>query len=102
VSISTPVSCAMKPIIEKITSPANTLVPQLIKGTIIASLKQKINIKGRGIRGCSFLPEGRMALSCFYASTVSFINKKGVELFQIGRDKTIGQLPSSGLVYLFF
>jgi hypothetical protein len=42
VSISTPVSCAMKPIIEKITSPANTLVPQLIKGTIIASLKQKL------------------------------------------------------------
>jgi WD40 repeat protein len=51
-------------------------------------LKQKINIKGRNIRGCSFLPEGRMALSCFYSNTVSFINKEGVEVFQIGKDKT--------------
>ena len=51
-------------------------------------LKQKINIKGGYIRGCSFLPEGRMALSCFATATVSFINKEGVELFQIGKDKT--------------
>jgi hypothetical protein len=29
-----------------------------------------------------------MALSCCKANTVSFINKEGVELFQIGKDKT--------------
>ena len=29
-----------------------------------------------------------MALSCFYSNTASFINKEGVELFQIGKDKT--------------
>ena len=33
------------------------------------------------------LPEGRMALSCYKTSTVSFINKEGVELFQIVKKK---------------
>jgi protein involved in ribonucleotide reduction len=40
------------------------------------------------MRGCSFLPDGRMVFSCTSANTVSFINKEGVELFQIGKDKT--------------
>jgi hypothetical protein len=46
-----------------------------------------INIKGRSIRGCSFLPDSRIALSCYSTDTISFINKEGVELFQIDRDK---------------
>jgi hypothetical protein len=29
-----------------------------------------------------------MVLSCYITNTVTFINKKGVELFQIGKDKT--------------
>ena len=29
-----------------------------------------------------------MVLSCYKANTVSFINKEGVELFPIGKDKT--------------
>ena len=32
------------------------------------------------MRGCSFLPDGRMALSCVDTNTVRFINKEGVEL----------------------
>jgi hypothetical protein len=51
-------------------------------------LKQKINIKGNWMRGCSLLPDGKIVLSCFEANTLSFINKEGVELFQIGKDKT--------------
>jgi DNA-binding beta-propeller fold protein YncE len=47
-------------------------------------LKQKINIKGNTITGCSLLSDGRMVFSCFNTNTVSFINKEGVELFQIG------------------
>jgi DNA-binding beta-propeller fold protein YncE len=50
-------------------------------------LKQNINKKGSWIRGCSFLSDGRMVFSCTSANTVSFINKEGVELFQIGKDK---------------
>jgi hypothetical protein len=34
------------------------------------------------------VPDSRMALSCFSTNAVSFINKEGVELFQIGKDKT--------------
>jgi hypothetical protein len=52
------------------------------------NLKQKINTKGSRNRGCSLLPDGRMVLSCYSTDTVSFINKKGVEYFQIGEDKT--------------
>jgi len=29
-----------------------------------------------------------MVLSCYNSNTVSFINKEGIELFQIGKDKT--------------
>jgi hypothetical protein len=52
------------------------------------NLKQKINIKGYNIRGCSLLPDGRMVFSCNRSNTVRFINNEGVELFQIGEDKT--------------
>jgi hypothetical protein len=48
----------------------------------------KIKTEGKHIRGCSLLPDGRMVISCSDTNTVSFINKKGVELFQIGKDKT--------------
>jgi len=51
-------------------------------------LKQKIQIKGRDISGCSLLPDGRMVLSCYATNTVRFINKDGVKLFKIGKDKT--------------
>jgi hypothetical protein len=71
-----------------------------------------------------------MVFSCYSSDTVRYINKEGVELFQIGKNKTgsdtydtvyikdnnsvavavyfqltwvvIVQLPSSGLVYLYF
>ena len=52
------------------------------------TLKQKINIKGSGIRECSLLPDGTMVLSCYSSNTVTFINTNGVESFQIGKDKT--------------
>jgi hypothetical protein len=44
-------------------------------------LKQKINIKRSGMRGYSFLPDGRMVLSSWSTNTVTFINKDGEELF---------------------
>jgi protein involved in ribonucleotide reduction len=34
------------------------------------------------------IADGRMVLSCCNANTVNFINKDGVEIFQIGKDKT--------------
>jgi len=51
-------------------------------------LKQKIYMNGRNIRGCSLLPDGTMVLSCWGTNTISFINKEGVESFQISKDKT--------------
>jgi len=51
-------------------------------------LKQKISIKGRFITGCSLIPEGRMVFSDCDTDTVRFFNNDGVELFQIGKDKT--------------
>ena len=51
------------------------------------NLKQKINTKVTNIRGCSLLPGGKMLFSCFESSTVRFINKEGIKLFQIGKDK---------------
>ena len=64
------------------------LSPPMTVDCIELNLKQKINTKGRFIRGCSLLPDGRMVFSCNITNTVSFINKEGVELIQIGRDKT--------------
>jgi hypothetical protein len=45
------------------------------------NLKQRINIKGNKIRGCSLLPDSRMVLLCWGTNTISFINNEGVELF---------------------
>ena len=62
--------------------------PPISIENIELKLKQKINTKGRNIRGCSVLPDVRMVFSCISTNTVSFINKDGVDLFQIGKDKT--------------
>jgi hypothetical protein len=37
--------------------------------------------------GCSLFPDDRIVLSCYANDTVSFINKEGVELFQIDAHK---------------
>ena len=52
------------------------------------NLKQTINTKGKVLRGCSLLPEGKIVFSDYDTDTVSFINKDGVELFQKGEDDT--------------
>jgi len=54
------------------------LSPPVSIENIQLKLKQKINTKGRDIRGCSLLPDGRMVMSCYNTNTVSFINKEGV------------------------
>ena len=64
------------------------LSPPMSVQNIQLKLKQEINTKGIAIRGCSFLPDGRMVFSCGSSNTVRFISKDGVELFQIGKDKT--------------
>ena len=63
------------------------LSPPVAVENIQLNLKQKIKTKGRDIRGCTLLPDGRMVFSCYSSDTVRFINKEGVELFQIGKDK---------------
>ena len=55
---------------------------------ILLKLKQQIHIKGSKIRGCSLLPDGRMVFSCYRTNTINVISKEGVELFQIGKDRT--------------
>jgi protein involved in ribonucleotide reduction len=40
------------------------------------------------MRGCCLLTDGRMVFSSCNNNIVRFINKDGVELFQIGTDKT--------------
>ena len=62
--------------------------PPMSVDNIQLNLKQKINTKGTWMRGCCLLTDGRILLSSYYNSIVRFINKDGVELFQIGRDKT--------------
>ena len=64
------------------------LLPPMSVENIQLNLKQKMNTKGTCITGCSLLSNDRTVLSCSSTSTVSFINSEGVELFQIGRDKT--------------
>ena len=63
------------------------LSPPMSVENIQLNLKQKINTKGSSISGCSLLPDGRMVFSCYITDTVRFINKEGIELFQIGKDK---------------
>ena len=55
------------------------LSPPMSVENIQLNLKQKINIKGTNIRGCSLLPDGRMVFSCIGSRTVRFINKEGIE-----------------------
>ena len=62
--------------------------PPMSVDNIKLNLKQKINTKGTSMRGCCLLTDGRMVLSSYYDIIVRFINKDGVELFQICRDKT--------------
>jgi DNA-binding beta-propeller fold protein YncE len=64
------------------------LSPPMSVENIQLNLKQKINIKGTIIRGCSLLPDGKMVFSCYSSDTVRFINTEGIESFQIGKDKT--------------
>jgi DNA-binding beta-propeller fold protein YncE len=64
------------------------LSPPMSVENIQLNLKQKINIKGTNIRGCSLLPDGRMVFSCYRSRTVRFINKEGIESFQISKDNT--------------
>ena len=64
------------------------LSPPMSVENIQLKLRQKINIKGDRIRGCSLLPDDRMVFSCYNADIVRFMNKDGVELSQIGKDKT--------------
>jgi hypothetical protein len=62
--------------------------PPMSVDDIQLNLKQKINNKGTFMRGCCLLTDGRMVLSSWDNDIVRFINKDGVELFQIGKDKT--------------
>ena len=62
--------------------------PSMSVVNIQLNLKQKINIKGTDVRGCSLLPDGRMVFSCYSSNTVRFINKEGIESFQISTDKS--------------
>jgi DNA-binding beta-propeller fold protein YncE len=61
----------------------SALSPPVSVENIQLNLKQKINITG-----CSLLPDGRMVFSCYSSDIVRFINKEGIELFQIGKYKT--------------
>jgi DNA repair exonuclease SbcCD ATPase subunit len=54
------------------------LSPPMSVDNIQLNLKQKINFKGRGIRGCSFPPDSRIVLSCWSSGTINFINREGV------------------------
>ena len=63
-------------------------LPPMSVDNIQLNLKQKINTKGTFIRGCSLLTDGRMVLSSYSNNIVRFINKDGVELFEISKGKT--------------
>jgi DNA polymerase III psi subunit len=64
------------------------LSPSMSVDNIQLKLKQKLSTKGRTIRGCALLPDGRNVYSCWENNTVGFINKEGIEFYQIGKDKT--------------
>ena len=64
------------------------LLPPMSVENIQLNLKKKMNTKGTWITRCSLLSNGKMVLSCNRTRTISVINTEGVELFQIGRDKT--------------
>jgi hypothetical protein len=62
-------------------------LPPMSVDNIYLKLKQKVNTKGENMTGCSLLPDGRMLLSCNNKNILTFLNKEGVELFQMGKDK---------------
>jgi len=62
-------------------------LPPMSVDNIQLNMKQKINTKGALMRGCSLLPDGRMVFSCYSKHIVRFIDKDGVELFKIGKQK---------------
>ena len=62
-------------------------LPPMSVENIYLKLKQKVNTKGEQMTGCSLLPDGRMLLSCNSKNILTFLNKEGVELFQMGKDK---------------
>ena len=64
------------------------LSPPMAVDNILLNLKQKINIKVSRISGCSLLPDNRMFFSCYNTDIVRFMDKDGVELFEIGKGKT--------------
>jgi hypothetical protein len=64
------------------------LSPPMPVENILLNQKQKINMKGSIIRGCSLLPDGRVVFYCYNTDIVRFMDKDGVELFEIGKGKT--------------
>jgi len=63
-------------------------LPPMPVDNIHLNLKQEVSTKGENNTGCSLLPDGRMVFSCYGKDIVTFLNKEGVELFQICKDKT--------------
>ena len=64
------------------------LSPPMSVENIQLNLKLKLYKKGRSVKGCSFLPEGKMVFSCYSTNTVRIFTKDGVELFQKCKEKT--------------
>ena len=64
------------------------LSPPMSVENIQLNLKLKLNKKGRSVKGCSLLPEGKMVFSCYSTNIVTIFTKDGVELFQICKEKT--------------
>jgi hypothetical protein len=62
-------------------------LPPMSVDNIHLNLTQKVNTKGKNMTGCSLLPDGRMLLSCYKKDILTFLNKEGVELFQMGKGK---------------
>jgi hypothetical protein len=56
------------------------LSPPMSGENIQLNLKLKLYKKGRSVKGCSFLPEGKMVFSCYSTNTVRIFTKDGVEL----------------------
>ena len=63
-------------------------LPPMSVDNIHLNLNQRVSTKGENIIGCSLLPDGGMVFACYNKNIVSFCNKEGVEIIQIGQDKT--------------
>ena len=51
---------------------------------ITLNLERIVNTGLRNVRGCTLLPEDRMAFSSYYTNEVNVINKDGSEYFKLG------------------